>query len=489
MTYALTNIGLATPAVRAVREVGSDAVLVARDTTSAVPLTHLPGGLTDADLDAAWHIVQRLHVNDIALRPAVADAFGKTADGNLTILRANNGQVAANEVALLLDEAELLASTAAIVGAQRAIDAANRAIGPDRLQRLLPGLQPVALGPEVRRSLKGQQAVLSQLRELITESSTETGPIEQIQLERLKPRVLVAWLLGALAVYLVLSRFATVNVSTLIRNASWQWAVLAILASAVTYVGATVTYQQFAMHALKWGNTFLTQLASSFASLVSPPTIGGVAINVRYLQRSGLKAGRAGATVAVAQVSALATHLVLLMIAAIAAGTQANLAFRPPRAAFIAVAAVVLIAAALFATAPARRWVWSKARPIAEQAIPQFLNILQRPSNLLQGLGGILLLNLAYCVALDCCVKAFGANLPFAVVAFVYLAGSTIGSAAPTPGGLGAVEAALVAGLVAAGLQYDVALSVTLLFRVFTFWLPVFPGWVSFRALQRADLM
>jgi uncharacterized membrane protein YbhN (UPF0104 family) len=42
---------------------------------------------------------------------------------------------------------------------------------------------------------------------------------------------------------------------------------------------------------------------------------------------------------------------------------------------------------------------------------------------------------------------------------------------------------------VAAGLQYDVALSVTLLFRVFTFWLPVFPGWVSFRALQRADLM
>jgi uncharacterized membrane protein YbhN (UPF0104 family) len=177
------------------------------------------------------------------------------------------------------------------------------------------------------------------------------------------------------------------------------------------------------------------------------------------------------------------------MIAAIAAGTQANLAFRPPRAAFIAVAIVVLSAAALFSLAPARRWIWAKARPIAEQAIPQMLNVLQRPSNLLQGVGGILLLNFAYCVALDACVHAFGKSLPFAVVAFVYLAGSTIGSAAPTPGGLGAVEAALVAGLVAAGLHYDVALSATLLFRVFTFWLPVFPGWVSFRSLQRAELM
>lgn len=489
MTYALTNIGLSTPAVRAVREVGSDAILVARDTTAAVPLDHLPGGLSDTDLDRVWHMVQRLHVNDIALRPAVAAAFGKTPDGQLTVLRADNGQVAANEVALLLDEAELLASTAALVGPQRAVDAASRAIGSERLARLLPGLQPVALGLEVRRALKGQPTILPALREIITDAATQTGPIEQIQLERLKPRVLIGWLLGALAVYLLLSRFATVNISTLVKNATWSWVLAALVASAVTYVGATMTYQSFALHPLKWWRTFQAQLASSFASLVSPPTIGGVAINVRYMQRSGLHSGRAGATVAVAQVSALATHLVLLAIAAIAAGTQANLAFRPPRAAFIAVAVVVLISAALFALAPARRWLWSKAKPIAEQAVPQLLNVLQRPLVLLQGFGGILILNLFYCVALAACVKAFGGTLPFAVICFVYLAGSTLGSAAPTPGGLGAVEAALVAGLYAAGLHYDLAVSATLLFRALTFWLPVLPGWLSFRSLQRADLM
>jgi len=489
MTYALTAIGLPTPAIRAVREVGSDAVLVARDTSAAVPLTHLPGGLNDHDLDAVWHVLQRLHVNDIALRPATVSAFGKTTDGVITVLRADNGQIAANEVALLLDEAELLATTAAIVGAERAVAAARRAIGPERLLRLLPGMQPVALGPEVRQALKGQPTTLTQLRELIGEDAPQTGPIDQIQLERLKPRVLAGWLLGALAIYLVLSKFATVNISTLLRNASWWWVAAALVFSAITYIGATITYQEFALHPLNWWRTLQAQFASSFASLVSPPSIGGVAINVRYLQRSGLRAGRAGATVAVTQVSALLTHLLLLLIAAIAAGTQRDLAFRPTRAALIVVAIIVLTSAALFATAPARRWFLSKAQPILEQAVPQLLNVLQRPRNLLPGFGGILLLNFAYALCLYACVAAFGHRLSFAVVAFVYLAGSTLGSAAPTPGGLGAVEAALVAGLVAGGLHYDVAVSVTLLFRVLTFWLPVLPGWLSFRSLQRAELM
>jgi undecaprenyl-diphosphatase len=39
----------------------------------------------------------------------------------------------------------------------------------------------------------------------------------------------------------------------------------------------------------------------------------------------------------------------------------------------------------------------------------------------------------------------------------VYLAGSAIGQAAPTPGGLGAVEAALIAGLVSVGLDKEIA--------------------------------
>jgi uncharacterized protein (TIRG00374 family) len=74
-------------------------------------------------------------------------------------------------------------------------------------------------------------------------------------------------------------------------------------------------------------------------------------------------------------------------------------------------------------------------------------------------------------------------------VAVVYLAGSVIGQAAPTPGGLGAVEAALAAGLTTAGVDPAVAVSATLLFRFWTFWLPTIPGWLAFNNLQKTGAL
>jgi Lysylphosphatidylglycerol synthase TM region len=54
----------------------------------------------------------------------------------------------------------------------------------------------------------------------------------------------------------------------------------------------------------------------------------------------------------------------------------------------------------------------------------------------------------------------------------------------PTPGGLGAIEAALVAGLTGVGMQPGPAVSAVLLYRLATYWLPVLPGWLCWRSLQ-----
>ena len=80
-------------------------------------------------------------------------------------------------------------------------------------------------------------------------------------------------------------------------------------------------------------------------------------------------------------------------------------------------------------------------------------------------------------------MRAFSDSLTIAAICFVYLAGSTLGQAAPTPGGLGVVEAALAAGLTAAGMDSALAVSATLLFRTVTFWIPTVPGWFAFRNL------
>jgi uncharacterized protein (TIRG00374 family) len=123
------------------------------------------------------------------------------------------------------------------------------------------------------------------------------------------------------------------------------------------------------------------------------------------------------------------------------------------------------------------------------ETLPRLVEVLQRPRKLAEGLGGTVLLSAGFVLCLWAAVHAFGGQLDIATVAVVFLAGSALGSAAPTPGGLGAVEAALATGLTAAGLPSETAVSAVLLFRLVTFWLPVLPGWLAFNALQRRELV
>jgi len=232
--------------------------------------------------------------------------------------------------------------------------------------------------------------------------------------------------------------------------------------------------------------TFAAQLAAAFATLVSPPTVGAVAVNVRYLQKSGLHPALAAASVGVSQVFAFVVHIGLLFLTAVAAGQQADIHFAPPKAAVIAVAVVVVLLGLLLLFGPVRKTVVERVRPVLVEVGPRLLTIAQRPWKIVEGVGGILLLNGAFALCMIACCEAFGQSRGnWAAVALVYLAGSTLGQAAPTPGGLGAVEAAYIAGLTLAGIDSSVAVSATLLFRLLTFWLPTVPGYFSFNWLQK----
>jgi undecaprenyl-diphosphatase len=70
-------------------------------------------------------------------------------------------------------------------------------------------------------------------------------------------------------------------------------------------------------------------------------------------------------------------------------------------------------------------------------------------------------------------------------VTAVYLGGAAVSGVAPTPGGLGAMEAALVAGLTGLGEASGAAIAAVLGFFLLTFWLPTLPGFFALRHLRR----
>ena len=51
------------------------------------------------------------------------------------------------------------------------------------------------------------------------------------------------------------------------------------------------------------------------------------------------------------------------------------------------------------------------------------------------------------------------------------------------------MEAALVAGLTGVGMDPGIAVAAVLSYRLATYWLPILPGWLSFRRLEQHNMI
>lgn len=80
---------------------------------------------------------------------------------------------------------------------------------------------------------------------------------------------------------------------------------------------------------------------------------------------------------------------------------------------------------------------------------------------------------------------AFGYHADVFQTMFLFLLANAIGSAAPTPGGLGAVETALTIAFTGIGVPSTIAVPATLLFRVCTYWLRIPLGAIYMKYMER----
>ena len=485
-SWAISTAGISTQHLLAVAEVGPDAALLAFEHVPGRSFSSVGHTLGDAELAGAWEIVRDLQAARIAHRALTAQNFLLASNGKVYVQGIENGAVAASDVQLRIDLAEALVTLSLAADPARAIQAGNVVLGNAALARALPALQLVALGATTRELVKENRELLTTLRNAILADLPETASdIEQIDIERIKPRTLLTVIAGSIAAYLLLTQLGKVNLGEVFRTADTTWVLTGLGFSALTYVAATLALSGVVPERLSFWKTLQAQFAASFATLVTPPTLGSVAINVRYLSKQGMHAALAGASIAVAQALAFFSHILLLFIAVIAAGTSSDFTFRPPRTAIIVFLIVALTITALLTIPSIRSWVSKKVQPIFSQVVPRLSSLANQPAKLGAGVFGVLLLNISYCLCLVASVRAFTPDASIAAIALVYLAAAVVGQAAPTPGGLGAVEAAMAAGLTAAGIDPGIAISATLVFRLLTFWLPTIPGWLALRNLQR----
>lgn len=332
-----------------------------------------------------------------------------------------------------------------------------------------------------------EEDLLSQIRQEVLRIRPQ-APVEPARLERVRPRTLISLIAGAIGAYFLLTQLTHIEFGPLISNAEWGWVAAAVLFSALSYVAAAMALLGFVPERVPFPRTVAAQVAGSFVKIVAPAAVGGVALNTRFLQRAGVRPGLAVASVGASQLFGLGCHILMLLAFGYLTGTEKTPSLSPSRTVIGGLLTVAVLVLVVTSVPFLRKFVVTRVRSLFAGVVPRMLDVLQRPQKLITGIGGMLLLTACFVMCLDASIRAFGdesTSVSLAGVAVVFLAGNALGSAAPTPGGVGAVEATLTVGLIAVGLPKEVAAPAVLLFRLLTLWLPVLPGWLAFNHLTR----
>lgn len=318
------------------------------------------------------------------------------------------------------------------------------------------------------------------------------APVEPARLERVRPRTLISFIAGAIGAYFLLTQLTHIEFGPLISNAEWGWVAAAVLFSAASYLAAAMALLGFVPERVPFMRTVAAQVAGSFVKIVAPAAVGGVALNTRFLQRAGVRPGLAVASVGASQLFGLGCHILMLLAFGYLTGTEKTPSLSPSRTVIAGLPTVAVLVLVVTSVPFLRKFVVTRVRSLFAGVVPRMLDVLQRPQKLITGIGGMLLLTACFVMCLDASIRAFGdesTSISLASVAVVFLAGNALGSAAPTPGGVGAVEATLTVGLIAVGLPKEVAAPAVLLYRLLTLWLPVLPGWLVFNHLTRKEAL
>ncbi len=263
-----------------------------------------------------------------------------------------------------------------------------------------------------------------------------------------------------------------------------RWALLALIACALSFPAAAAGLLAVSPVQVSTLAAVVTQLASAATKLVTPGSLGVVGLNVRLLVAHGTPLPVAVATVGTSQVAQVLVTVAALPFVLAGAGTAVTLPSLAVPAWWLLLGGAALTTAGVLARAhlvTAWRSALPSLRPLAD--------VLRSPQRLLLAVGGCAALTAALTVCLYACVRAVGGEISVLAVAAVLLVGSALGSALPTPGGLGGVESAMVAAFLAVGLTVAVALPAVLAFRLVSFWLPMPAGVLALGWLRRHRLV
>jgi uncharacterized membrane protein YbhN (UPF0104 family) len=304
--------------------------------------------------------------------------------------------------------------------------------------------------------------------------------------QTLRPLRILMYLVILVGVYFFLPQLgAFKNTFGALRHTSIIWLIIGLVASAITFLAAAVTQFAAGNPVGKLSEITLLQLAGDFVNHFLPFSFGGINLNAQYYRKHGASRGEAVTIATIPIVFGVITTL--LMVAAVSPITLSRLVtkLRSSQLNNWELTGVIVGVIAALALITIFRHKVLKYLQDSWKAIRSIVGV-KRIALLVGGSIGITLFST---VALMASVLSVHGSITLVAVFVIYVSASLAGNIAPTPGGIGAIEAVIALELVAAHVSLPEAAASTLIFRLFTFWLPTIPEGFALRYVRKKNII
>jgi uncharacterized membrane protein YbhN (UPF0104 family)/tRNA A-37 threonylcarbamoyl transferase component Bud32 len=464
-----------------------DALVVTRQ-PDIEPLENAnPEQVSDETLEALWHLASRLHAAGISHGRFNASNVLVLEDGPM-LVDLSAATLGAPQSALDIDVAELLVASTVLVGPERALRKGIDAGWGDTIGRVLPYLQRAALTPHLRDLARAHEVGLKDLRTAAAAATGQEAP-EVAPMRRIRVQDLALTAALIFAAYLLITQLAEIGFHTItqeLAEANLAWLVVALILAQSTFIASGVSVRGAVATPLPLLPCIVLQSAIKFINLTVPSSAGRIGMNVRFLQRMGAPLPEAVAAGAVDDASEtivqIALFLIVLPFVSVEVDTGQLHGGGPDSRLLVAIAAALAVSLVVVLAVPKLR---ARVVPPVRSALSGLSDVMRSRRKRLELFGGNIGSELLYALALGATCLAYGVDLNLAQLVFVNTAASVLSSLIPVPGGIGAAEASLSAGLIAIGVDESTALAIAITQRLCTFYLPPIWGYASLRWLSR----
>lgn len=483
--------GVRVPVIVDVLKIRNSWMLI-QERLDAIPLSE-HGQLRQKTLVDAWQQVARLHAANVAHRDLRAANLMVDKQGDPWIIDFGFAEVAPRKQRQYMDIAELLMSMALVVGVKRTLDAALPVIGADKMIRVLPYLRREVFSGATAKAIKDlkqdHKSILEEMKTEIKDCLDIDDDVGEVDIIRINRRKVLNVVLIGIFIYVIIPQFnAFKGIFDSLDSLNAIWLIPIVLASVATYFLTALIYIILSSVPLKLWPTTMVQLAASFMSKIVPGGVSTAGLNMRYMNRSGIDTVDASAIIVTNNTLGFIMFIIPLSLFLLFSGRSLASLFTfqvTLTQVVLALSGLLLVLAILAAR--------KKLRNKAVTAISNFAASIREFTNspLEVGLASAasLAVSLSYILCLYFCFLAFGLSVGFAGAVLVYITAVIAKSVAPTPGGLGPLEIAMISALVGLGVAKPEALSVVVLYRLATFWLPIPFSLLAYRYITRKRLI